>query len=227
MQLRLSDLIGKAIRATDGDLGKVSEFYFDDATWTIRYLVAETGSWLFGRTVLISVVALGKPDSGSGAFPVDLTCDQVRKSPDIDTQRPVSRQHEVELAEYYLWPHYWKSVHGDASPITQHPHKTVPFTGTPDTPARHDNWHLRSSRDITGYTMYGTDGDIGPVDDFIVDDEHWVVRYLVAGAKDRLTGEKLLIPTKWIKCVDWSDASVCLNQTCDTVRNSPGAPTRN
>lgn len=224
MQHRLSGLIGKAIRATDGDLGKVSEFYFDDATWTIRYLVAETGSWLFGRTVLISVVALGKPDSGSGTLPVNLTCDQVRNSPDIDTQRPVSRQHEVELAEYYLWPHYWKSAHGDALPAAQHPHKKAPLLNTPHLPVRHDDLHLRSSRDITGYTMYGSDGDIGPVDDFVADDGNWTIRYLIAGTNNRLTGETLLIPTEWIKCVNWSDASVCLNQTRDTVKNSPDSP---
>jgi hypothetical protein len=210
MLYRLSDLIGKAIRATDGDLGKVSDFYFDDATWDIRYLVAETGSWLFGRTVLISVVALGKPDGGSGAFPVNLTCDQVRNSPDIDTQRPVSRQHEVELAEYYLWPRYWASIHGGGMPDTQHSHKKNPVDKKPAAGQRHDNWHLRSSHDITGYTIYCADEAIGPVNDFIVDDEHWVIGYLVAGSKDRLTGEKHLVPTQWIKCVNWSDKSVCL-----------------
>ena len=224
MQYRLSDLIGKTIRATDGDLGKVSEFFFDDATWTIRYLVAETGSWLFGRTVLISVFSLGKPDSESGTFPVNLTYEQVRNSPDIDTERPVSRQHEIELAEYYLWPRYWTSIHGGGMPDTQHPRNKKPVDKKPVAPQRHDNWHLRSSRDITGYTMFGPDGDIGPMDDFIADDEHWVIRYLVAGAKDRLPEEKLLVPTKWIKCVNWSDKSVCLNQTIEYVKNSPDSP---
>ena len=97
MQRSINSMIGYAIRATDGDLGKVDEFYFDDGTWTIRYLVVETGNWLSGRKVLISPVAFGKPELESRTISANLTCAQVRSSPDIDTERPIYRQHEVEL----------------------------------------------------------------------------------------------------------------------------------
>jgi hypothetical protein len=81
MQESISSMIGYAIRTTDGDLGKVDEFYFDDQTWTIRYIVAQTGNWLAGRKVLISLVAFGKPELESRTFSVTLTRAQVRNSP--------------------------------------------------------------------------------------------------------------------------------------------------
>ncbi len=110
MQQSISSMIGYAIRATDGDLGKVDEFYFDDETWTIRYIVVETGNWLSGRKVLISPVAFGKPELESRTISVNLTRAQVSSSPDIDTERPIYRQHEAELHEYYQWP--WRGGYG-------------------------------------------------------------------------------------------------------------------
>jgi hypothetical protein len=121
MRPSLHSMIGFTIQAVDGELGKVHEFYFDDTTWTIRYMIAETGNWLSGRKVLISSVALGKPDWGSQTFSVNLTCDQVRNGPDIDTERPVYRQHETELHEYYQWPRYWEGGYGGIFGITPFP----------------------------------------------------------------------------------------------------------
>ncbi len=50
----VSDLHGREIRATDGEIGSVDRFLFDDETWTVRYLVVDTGNWLPGSQVLIS-----------------------------------------------------------------------------------------------------------------------------------------------------------------------------
>ena len=221
MQQRLSSMIGYAIRATDGDLGKVREFYFDDATWTIRYMVAETGSWLSGRKVLISLVALGKPDWGSRTFSVNLTCDQVRNSPDIDTERPVYRQHEAELHKYYQWPLYWEGGYGGTFGITPYPLFEQPLLpGSPE-PERHDDPHLRSTRHVTGYHIHATDGEIGHVEDFIVDDEKWKLRYLVVNTGDWLPGRKVIISHQWIKSVNWADNSVYLDRSRESVKNSP------
>ena len=110
MQHSIRSMIGYAIRATDGDLGKIDEFYFDDKTWTIRYIVVETSNWLSGRKVLISPVAFGKPELEPRMISVDLTCAQVGSSPDIDTERPIYLQHEAELQEHYQWP--WRGGYG-------------------------------------------------------------------------------------------------------------------
>jgi sporulation protein YlmC with PRC-barrel domain len=221
MQQRISTMIGYSIRATDGDLGKVNEFYFDDETWTIRYMVAETGNWLLGRKVLISLVALGKPDWESQSFSVNLTCIQVRHSPDIDTERPVSRQHEEEIHKYYDWPAYWQGGYGGTLGITPYPLYENPPLQKPSASKRHDDPHLRSTRHVKGYHIHAIDGEIGHVEDFIVDDENWTLRYLVVNTGNWLPGKKVFIEPAWIKEVNWADSSVYLDRSREQVKNSP------
>ncbi len=107
MKRTIKNLMGFTMGATDGEIGKVKDFYFDDVTWTIRYLVVETGNWLSNRKVLISPEALLQVDWANETFPVNLTKEQIKKSPDVDTDQPVSRQHEMELYTHYPWTNYW------------------------------------------------------------------------------------------------------------------------
>jgi len=214
-------MIGYAIRATDGDLGKVDEFYFDDETWTIRYVVVETGNWLSGRKVLISPVAFGKTELESRTISVNLTCVQVSSSPDIDTEKPIYRQHEAELHEYYQWP--WRGGYGGAFGTTP-----LPLSGgevfveqEASTSGRRDDPHLRSTRQVTGYHIHATDGEIGHVEDFIVNDENWAIRFLVVDTRNWLPGKKVLLSPQWIKRVEWADSSVYFDLTRESVRNSP------
>ncbi|MGA3051597.1 MAG: PRC-barrel domain-containing protein [Chitinispirillaceae bacterium] len=221
MQHRISTMIGNVIRATDGDLGKVNEFYFDDAVWTIRYMVAETGSWLLGRKVLISLVALKKLDQQAHALLVNLSCAQVRNSPDIDTEKPVYRQHEEEIHKYYEWPMYWQGGYGGTLGITPYPlFESSPPVESPDS-KRSDDPHLRSTRHVTGYHIHATDGEIGHVEDFIVDDETWAIRFLIVDTGNWLPGKKVFIVPSWIKKVNWADSSIYLDHPRDKVKNSP------
>jgi hypothetical protein len=221
MQPSLQSMTGFTIRAVDGDLGKVDEFYFDDATWTIRYLIAETGNWLLGRKVLISSIALGKPDWKSRTFSVNLTCDQVRNSPDIDTEKPVYRQHEAELHAYYQWPLYWEGGYNGVLGIT-------PFLVFENAASlesckseREEDSHLRSTRHVTGYRIHAIDGEIGHVEDFIVDDQNWIISYLVIDIGNWLPGRKVLIPPQWIKSVNWADTGVYVDRSRQAIENSP------
>jgi hypothetical protein len=102
----MSDLEDYAIQATDGPIGRIRDFYFDDAAWVIRYLVVESGGWLSSRKVLISPIAIGRPNWTDKILPVSITKQQVRNSPDIDADKPVSRQHEIEYFEYYNYPQW-------------------------------------------------------------------------------------------------------------------------
>ena len=93
MLTNTTNLKNFAIRATDGELGTVAEFYFDDETWGVRYLVVDTGGWLGGRRVLISPVSVLRTDWQARQLDCRLTKKQVENSPDINTREPVSRQH--------------------------------------------------------------------------------------------------------------------------------------
>lgn len=208
----IKDLRGYRVSARDGDIGKVSDFYFDDQVWVVRYLVADTQRWLPGRKVLIPRLVLGQPDWERHEFPVELTKEQIQHGPPIEEDEPVSRQHEVELHKYLRIDPYWARVPGGAFHVEQvaEPHKKN--GGDP---------HLRSSHEVIGYHIQATDGDIGHAGDLIVDDEDWIIRYLVADTKNVLPGKNVLIPPGWIDRVSWGERKVAVGLTRAEVRDSP------
>ena len=222
----VQSLTGNKVHAVDGDLGTVEEFYFDDQTWTIRYMVVNTGNWLSGRKVLISLVALGTPDWQSERFPVNLTMDQIRNSPDIDTEQTVSRQHEAELSQYYAWPMYWGSGFGigglyGMTPLPPIINERTMANHEASAHTRQGDPHLRSTRNVAGYRIHATDGEIGHVKDYIVDDECWTIRFLIVDTGNWLPGRKVLLSPHWITRVDWADSSVSVDLSRESVQKSP------
>ncbi len=229
MRHNVNRLIGYTIAATDGEIGKVKDFYFDDKTWTIRYLIVETGNWLSDRKVLISPEAVLNPDYAAEAFPVNLTKEQIKNSPDIDTEKPVSRQHEMKLYEYYPWTTYWGGglwaggigTTGMVMPrpvsIEQAVQKEDEMVGK-ETDA---DPHLRSTDKVTGYSIKATDGEIGDVEDFIIDDSSWKILFMIVDTGKWFPDKKVLISPKWIKEIKWKTSSVIVNATVDSVKNSP------
>jgi hypothetical protein len=228
----VNDLKGCTIHATDGDIGEVVEFYFDDDNWTVRYLIADTGRWLPGRKVLLSPVALGKVDWDSKRLHVAMTKKQVENSPDIDTAKPVSRQHEMAYYNYYNYPYYWNGPYlwGPAS----YPRGVVAPSATgiaansiekelaaATEPAESGDVHLHSTKEVTGYYVEANDGDMGHVDDFIIDDENWTVRYLVVDTRNWWPGKKVLVSPEWIQHVSWSDSRVYVDLSRQTIQDSP------
>lgn len=95
------------IGATDGTIGTVDDFYFDDHDWVVRYVVVDTSAWLPGRKVLISPFSIGDSDLRNHVFPASISRDQIKNSPGIDADKPVSRQHEIRYLGYYGYPYYW------------------------------------------------------------------------------------------------------------------------
>jgi uncharacterized protein YrrD len=217
----IKSLEGYKIQATDGALGKVNEFYFDDETWTIRYLVVDTGTWLSGRKVLISpLCTMDTPDWKLQRFPVNLTKDQVKESPDIDVDKPVSRQHQIDLHKYYGWPVYWPLVTPTGVPLVTPLPSQIEKEKAAATEEKGDP-HLRSTEEVTGYTIHATDGEIGHVKDFIADDKSWVIRYMVVDTGHWLPGRKVLIAPAWITKISWSDDRVNVDLSRESVKDSP------
>ncbi len=216
-----------AIRATDGEIGGVHDFLFDDQHWTVRYMVADTGGWLSGRRVLISPVALGTADWQSQALDTRLTRRQVEHSPDTATDQPVSRQHEIELASYYGYAPYWTGagIWGpgmdplglwgvgalDAGAATQR-ETAQEQRGDP---------HLHSIREVTGYAIQALDDDVGHVEDFILDDENWVIRYLVVDTRNWWPGKRVLISPRWITAVSWAERAVRVDMRKEQLKAGP------
>ncbi|NDP38979.1 MAG: PRC-barrel domain containing protein [Rhodoferax sp.] len=232
----LKELEKCTIGATDGDIGQVKDLYFDDRAWVVRYLIVDTGSWLSGRKVLISPIAIEKPDWPAHRLAAMTTRDQVKNSPDIDTDKPVSRQHEVQYLGYYGYPTYW----GGAGlwGAGMYPFATVPgqaelplgvaarqraIAGADAERERHrdDDPHLRSCEAVVGYHIHATDGEVGHVEGFLVDDETWAIRYIVVNTSNWWIGHKVLIAPQWIGGIQWSDESVTVDLSRDAVKAAP------
>jgi hypothetical protein len=226
-----SAINGYAIEAKDGRIGTVSDFLFDDTTWLIRWLVVDTGKWLPGRRVLLPPSALGHIDQESESFSVRLAMSEVKDSPNIDADRPVSRQMESHVYDYYGWNPYWSPsfLMGD--------YGYLGGAYTPATPSRaskeceeliarsqqhtDDDPHLRSAAAVSGYHIKALDGEIGHVEDFFVDDADWSIHYLLVDTRNWWPGKKVLISPRSAKDIDWTHKRVDLNVDRETVKNGP------
>jgi hypothetical protein len=216
----IESLTGHKIQAKDGDIGKVNEFLFDDATWTIRYLVVDTGGWLSDRKVLLSPLdTISTPDWALKSFPVDLTKEQVKNSPDINVVKPVSRQQLLELHTHYGWPVYWPSVTPSGLPLVTP--TAIQKEKEKSSAAEKGDPHLRSTKEVNGYTIQATNGEVGHVEDFIVDDVSWIIRYMVIDTRNWLPGRKVLVAPAWIKNISWTDRKVDVDFSRESIKNSP------
>jgi uncharacterized protein YrrD len=212
-------LKGYQLASLDGDIGKVKEFYFDDQHWVIRYLVAETGDWLTDRQVLISPYALIAVLKDVQHVAIDLNKKQIEDSPSLDTDKPVSRQFEETYYGYYGWPMYWNGpyIWGTYPYLPRDPAEWK------RNPKEMEAWdpHLRSTQDVSGHAIQATDGEIGHVEDFIIDDETWAIRYLLVDTQNWWPGKKVLLSPKWIGRVSWSESKVFVNLSREAIQNSP------
>jgi hypothetical protein len=243
MLYRAGRLTGLTIAAADGEIGSVEDFLFDDTHWTVRWLSVDTGGWLAGRSVLLPPTALGRPDLEARRFPVALTRAQVENSPAADTVQPLSRQYEALLAAHYGAPPYWASPFwlgampggsflpdeltepsaAGASDLegTRHRAELAAAGDKPGAKAVEENAHLRSVREVDGYAIKATDDSVGHVEDFLLEDGSWAIRYIVVDTRNWLPGKKVLVSPRWISEIAWADNSVHVELTRRQIKDSP------
>jgi uncharacterized protein YrrD len=212
-------LRGYKLHSLDGEIGKVEEFYFDDHYWTIRYLIADTGNWLTGRQVLISPHALTAVNKEEEYISINLTKKQIEDSPSLDSDKPVSRQFEESYYGYYGWPMYW----GGSYMWGSYPYIVNVQERQKESIKDKKTWdsHLRSTRAVSGHYIQATDGEIGHVEDFIIDDETWAIRYLIIDTRNWWPGKKVLVSPQWIERISWAEFKVFVNVLRETVKQAP------
>lgn len=223
----VSHLEGLKLRATDGTIGTVDDFYFDDATWAVRYIVVDSGTWLTGRKVLVAPHVAGEPDTVNGLLPVQLSKLQVANSPDIDLARPVERAMEERLYRHYGWDPYWGEGVVPLTPPTRF-ERSAGLAGGAAAPGQDmDEFgrgyepHLRSADTVMHYYIHARDGDIGHVDDFLVGTDAWAIRYMVVDTRNWLPGRKVLISPQWIEDISWSENMVRIDLIREQLRHAP------
>jgi hypothetical protein len=219
----LKDLERYEVSATDGDIGHVVNFLVDDEHWTVRYLVVDTGGFWTGRTVLITPISFREVDYSANRFRLNLTRDKIKQSPSVDANQPVSRQQERAYYGYYGYPFYWGygSLWGGGGLPAAMVSRTYEYPPTPPGEPETDDVHLRSAKDVTGYHVEGTDGSMGHVRDFIVDDETWAVRYLILATTNWWPGKSVLVAPQWATRISWVDRAIYLDMTRDAMKRSP------
>jgi hypothetical protein len=212
------DLNGYRLGARDGEIGHVREFYFEDVNWTVRYLVADTGNWLTSRRVLISPYALDPVREIAKIIPVELSRKQIENAPELGSERPVSRQYELDYYSFYGWPAYWdgSEVWGNVS----RPDRSS--GGWSEASRKHtDDPHLRSTKDLIGHSIQALDGEIGHIEDVVVGDETWTIRYLIIDTQNWLPGKRVLISTDWIDRISWEEVKIFVDLTREKIRDAP------
>lgn len=219
MLIKMKTLKGYKLDAIDGEIGKVKEFYFDDLHWAVRYLVADTGNWLVGNQVLISPYALISVNKEAENIGISLSKKQIENSPPLESDKPVSKQFEMDYYGYYEWPDYWGDsfMWGNYSDLIPNRKDGKPV----NQPKNSDDLHLRSTNGVSGYNIQALDGEIGHVADFVLDDETWAIRYLIIDTTNWFAGKKVLISPKWIDHISWEDSKVFINLSLEQIKQAP------
>jgi sporulation protein YlmC with PRC-barrel domain len=218
---RVRELTELSILANDGEIGGVQEVYFDDRNWAVRYLVVKAGGWLMSREVLLAPAAVSEIDDANRTLKVSLSKDQIKRAPPIEAAKPLSREYEEAYFRHFQWAPYWQpgpTGAGSALPYPETPPVPIDTTLPADAPK---NPHLRSSSEITGYDIGATDGAVGHVEDLVVDDEAWTVRYLEVDTRNWLPGKKVLLQTMRIDHISWAERSVAVMLRREAIESAP------
>ena len=189
-----------SLRATDGSIGQVKDLYFNDDDWAIRYLVVETGNWFTRHRVLVPTAALDSIDATNKVIQVSLTRDQVKHSPDVDCDMPVSRQHQTDLSGYYGFPSYLEGVQRPSDP------------------------HLRSAEALNGYAARSNSDEIGHVKQFLLDDDGWRVVAVILKTGAWWHGDLMRIETDGIETIDWDSSSIEVIASRESLKDEPQHP---
>lgn len=222
------EVIGYRLLATDGPVGKCKDMLFDDRLWTIRYIVVDTGNWLPGRLVIISTSQLGEPVWQERSIPVSLNAKQIEEAPPLGSEEPVSRRYERLFLQKFGQPLYWMAAMDPSSApaISYGAHldpysRAVAVSGDDGGEDEERETHLRSINEVCGYGIHATDDEIGKVDDFVVEDDTWGIRYLVVDTRKWLPGGQVLIAADWMRRVSWADREVVVGLPSDLIKESP------
>lgn len=233
----LNDLEHYTLDATDGEVGKLKDLYFDDDAWVIRYLVVDTGTWLTSRKVLVSPISVSETNWLDEKLSLSITRAQVVDSPNIDTDLPVSRQNEADYLSFYGYEPYWGGVGMWGAGL--YPYGMSPgYTGLRVSRTqreqeqevalyaereRHakDDPHLRSCDEVNGYDIQALDGAIGHVSGYLVDDETWAIRYLIVDTSNWWMGHQVLVAPTWIKGVNWATQTVFVDLSLESLKAAP------
>ena len=196
-------IYGTALEGSDGRVGTLYDLLFDDQSWKLRHLVVSTGRWFRGLQVLVDPEVIERTDWPERHLQVRLTREQARQSPNADADLPVARRQILEAVTQALVSEaYWAKI----------PDLSSEFEGDP---------HLHSTKMLTGLHIHCTDGQLGHVEDFVIDDETWRVADLVVDTRNWWPGKRVLVEPTLVKSIDWDDRGIRLTRSREQIEHWP------
>lgn len=229
MLRKLKNLEGFSIHGRDADLGKAKDFYFDQHRFVLRYIVVDTGGWLKHEQTLISTDAFEKINYENKEILVDLSTEELEEGPGIDKNKPVSKVMEEKVVKHFDWPLYWTAPHPSDGPAIQAGNamreKLFKFDELTDEEKQAEEEeiesNLRSLNEIRGYHIQAQDKEFGHLEDLFVDEENWMIRYLLIDTRNILPGKDVLIAPEWIRNISWNKEKIYVNKTKEEIKNAP------
>jgi hypothetical protein len=222
MLRRIRDHEGWTIDARDEqDAGTLRDFYFDDESWTVRYLVIDTGSWLAGRRVLMSPAAIERVDWERGRVRLAVTREDIEDAPPTPADRPITRDYESAFAAYYGYPLYWSGPGFPEPAVTPMVAPALATLAEEQRRRQEDAQHIRSVNEVSGYHIAATDGEVGHVEDFLFDDATFHIRYLIVDTSNWIGGRTVVLAVDWVTGVDWPRRQVHVDVAREAVKDAP------
>ncbi|MFP4199440.1 MAG: PRC-barrel domain-containing protein [Halanaerobium sp.] len=229
MLRKLKNLKGFTIHGRNGDLGKAKDFYFDQHRFVMRYLVVDTGNWLKHKKTLISTDSFEQINYKNQEIVVNLTAEELEAGPDIENNKPVSRVMEEKVVKHFDWPIYWASPHPTDGPAVETGsimrEKLLNFDNLTDEEKQKKEMevesNLRSFNEIRGYHIQAQDKEFGHLEDLFVDEENWVIRYLLIDTRNILPGKDVLIAPEWLENISWNKEKLYVSKTKEEIKNAP------
>jgi hypothetical protein len=218
--VKLNDLNAYNCEAADGKIGPYGDIYFDASRFAVRFLVVNTQEWLTGRKVLLSPFTIGTIDEQNQLIYIELDRQQIRNSPPLGADQPVTRRYEEQYFKYYGWPPYWDNISWPhtrllrASSISAtRPNRSLPS---------HSENHLHRASQILGYGVAVAEGRIGKLSDFVIDTHYWVIRYMEIDTRNYLNSKKYaLITPSMLLGIDWPEKDISVDVSRKTMQNAP------
>ncbi|MFP4281454.1 MAG: hypothetical protein ACLFR7_10735 [Opitutales bacterium] len=205
----------RSLHAQDGEIGRCTDFLFDEESWIVRYFVVDTRKWLPGRKVVVATSSVGNGSllDEDGLIRTRLRREQIKDSPPIAEHAPVSMEVEAELSAYYGWPVYWDAGNPWGNAVTAPPfgpernldEGAQENGGAPDTsqqPKDTGQSRLRSAHRLQGYHLEARDGPLGHIEDFVFAPDSWLVELAVLNTRNWLPGRDLAFAPGWITEID-------------------------
>jgi len=217
---RAQTLEGLPLRAADGEIGTLQALCLDDARWVVRYLLVDCAGWIEGRKVLVPPLALGESRAGESSLCVELTRGQIKDSPPIDPERPVSRAYEIRYYRYYDWPAYWEFDPLAGLSLPQIPASPRLVNGDA-ADSRQQVRHLFPGSELRGCEVVARDGSIGTIRDLVVDTRYWLIRYMEIKTGSGWPVRYVILSHDWIKCVHWIERRVFVDLASAAIARAP------